>query len=685
KYATGGNKIKLPTKPLTIGSWHVRIPYEARKLKQLKYTMERYRWNKLSLVGIRLTGAREAIMEDWHKMWYMGKDNKNEKGVALLVHKNTMGSIIDCSPVSSKLITICLAVKQKKNIKIVQDDEIEAFNYELESLIKNTPKKDILVVQGSWNAKIGPDAYEDWKGTAGSFGWGSTNNRSLKLLGFATFYNLCLQIVYTCTSHHKEQHGFFQTERSITGIDYILIKKCFQSSINMAGTRTFPGVGVGSGHDLIAMTLKMKLKKHPRPANTRIRYDLEKLKDPNVTKDFNNQIGGKLVPFLLMDQDAETLSRNISEGLSETAAKIIRKARFRRQPWSTNDILDLCDQQRELKQERYRAINRKIKQEIKATKITWINEECITTEKSMKANNNKKSFEMVKKLMMKLSIIKDDHGKLLTRSKEVANRWNCEKLYNYELTVDPYIFTTLHQAEVQKEEYLPVLRDKLKTEKAASTDNITAQLLKHGRKRQLILLQNCNMIWQSGKWPADWTCSIVIPLPKKDNLRQYRNYCTISLISHLSKIFLHIILNRLKSQAEELLAKEQAGFKERSTVEQIFNLQLLCEKYLKYHKVLRHNFIDIKKVFDRPCGQLCERSTSVEGLLRSSESTVLVSGALGEWFRTKVGVQGCLLSPTLLNIFLEQMMSEALENFTGMIPTGGQNICNLQFAADINL
>ena len=47
----------------------------------------------------------------------------------------------------------------------------------------------------------------------------------------------------------------------------------------------------------------------------------------------------------------------------------------------------------------------------------------------------------------------------------------------------------------------------------------------------------------------------------------------ISLISHLSKAVLKIILNRLKLQAE-IIAEEQAGFwAGRSTPEQIFNLK----------------------------------------------------------------------------------------------------------------
>ena len=53
---------------------------------------------------------------------------------------------------------------------------------------------------------------------------------------------------------------------------------------------------------------------------------------------------------------------------------------------------------------------------------------------------------------------------------------------------------------------------------------------------------------------------------------------------------------------EKIIAEEQAGFRAgRSTTEQIFNLRILCEKYLQHQQDLYHVFIDFnfKKVFDR--------------------------------------------------------------------------------------
>ena len=87
---------------------------------------------------------------------------------------------------------------------------------------------------------------------------------------------------------------------------------------------------------------------------------------------------------------------------------------------------------------------------------------------------------------------------------------------------------------------------------------------------------------------------------KKGNVQLCQNYRTISLISHPSKVMLRILLNRLKPQAEEIIKEEQTGFRaERSTTEQMFNLRILCEKYLQHQQSLHHVFVDFKKAFDR--------------------------------------------------------------------------------------
>ena len=76
---------------------------------------------------------------------------------------------------------------------------------------------------------------------------------------------------------------------------------------------------------------------------------------------------------------------------------------------------------------------------------------------------------------------------------------------------------------------------------------------------------------------------------------------------------------------------------------------------------------------------------AIQNLYDKATSAVCFNGSTGDWFRTTVGVrQGCLLSPTLFNIFLETIMADALEDHKSTVSIGGRTISNLRFADDID-
>ena len=75
---------------------------------------------------------------------------------------------------------------------------------------------------------------------------------------------------------------------------------------------------------------------------------------------------------------------------------------------------------------------------------------------------------------------------------------------------------------------------------------------------------------------------------------------------------------------------------------------------------------------------------AIDNLYDKAQSAVLFNGSTREWFKTAVGVrQGCLLSPTLFNIFLERIMCEALDDHEGSVSIRGRLITNFRFADDI--
>ena len=160
---------------------------------------------------------------------------------------------------------------------------------------------------------------------------------------------------------------------------------------------------------------------------------------------------------------------------------------------------------------------------------------------------------------------------------------------------------------------------------------------------------------------------------------------------------LKVILNRLKPQAEKIIAEEQAGFRAGgSTTEQIFNLRFLCEKYPQHQQDLYHVFIDFKKAFDRvwhaalwATMKKYNISTNfyrvIKNLYNKATSAVLFNSSIGDWFRTIVGVrQECLFSSTLFTIFLERSMTDAFEDHEGTVSIRSRTITNLRFPDDID-
>ena len=109
-------------------------------------------------------------------------------------------------------------------------------------------------------------------------------------------------------------------------------------------------------------------------------------------------------------------------------------------------------------------------------------------------------------------------------------------------------------------------------------------------------------------------------------------------------------------------------------------------------------FIDYKKAFDRvwhyglfsvlqQYGVPRKLINIIRDLYSKAKSCIRVNNNLTDWFETTIGVrQGCLLSPVLFNVFLENILAEAFEDCKKLgINVDGYKLKDLRFADDIAL
>ena len=172
----------------------------------------------------------------------------------------------------------------------------------------------------------------------------------------------------------------------------------------------------------------------------------------------------------------------------------------------------------------------------------------------------------------------------------------------------------------------------------------------------------CQQIWKTQHWPQDWKRSVFIPIPKKGNVKECSNYCTIALISHTSKVMLKNLQARLQQYANCELPDVQAGFRKgRRTRDQSVNLLWIIKKAREFQKKIYFYFIDYVKAFDyvvqnklwkilKEMGIPDYLICLLRNLFAGQEATVRTGHGATNWFQIGKGVhQGFIFSPCLFN------------------------------------
>ena len=208
-----------------------------------------------------------------------------------------------------------------------------------------------------------------------------------------------------------------------------------------------------------------------------------------------------------------------------------------------------------------------------------------------------------------------------------------------------------------------------------------------------------NKVNEEGVAPKSWNRGLIVKLPKKGNLRECTNWRGITLLPVISKIFGRVLISRIKKGVDNILRKEQAGFREnRSTIDQIFTLRNILEQVNEWNATLYTHFIDFEKAFDSMHRESLWNIMSIYGIpeelisltkamYNNFECAVVEEGETTEWFQVQSGVkQGCTMSGFLFLLSIDWVMSRTTEGMrTGIRWKLTSVLEDLDFADDIAL
>jgi exonuclease III len=221
--------------------------------------MKRFRYDIIGVSEVRWTGKGETPQGDF--IW-SGEETSHIRGVGLLLSKQAQKALIGYNPISSRIILARFDAAPFK-ISVIHvyaptssssEEEIESFYNHVEDALAKADKKDVIILTGDWNAKIGDDN-RDWKSAMGKYGYGDRNERGERLLEFATLHNF-----FICNTRFQQKSNRKWTWASPDGIhknmiDLILIQQRWKTSV--VNCRTFQSADISSDHSLVLCNIKL--------------------------------------------------------------------------------------------------------------------------------------------------------------------------------------------------------------------------------------------------------------------------------------------------------------------------------------------------------------------------------------------------------------------------------------------
>ena len=234
--------------------------------------MERCGLAVMSIAELWWLGQGRFSTVEGSTIMYSGKETgRRSEGVALMVNSETSRAVLGYNPVSERVNA------KPINITFVQvyeptgassEEEITSFYEQLQGVLDNVCRKDVIVIMGDWNAKIGKSVHNS--DNIGPYGLGDRNERGNLLEDICVSNELV--VIKTSFQQHPRRLYTWTTpwDRVRNQIDYILIGRRWRTTILVTKARP----SEDCDHQLLVAKLNIKLRQKKR-RSVPVRYDIE--------------------------------------------------------------------------------------------------------------------------------------------------------------------------------------------------------------------------------------------------------------------------------------------------------------------------------------------------------------------------------------------------------------------------
>uniref|UniRef100_A0A8D9AN49 Craniofacial development protein 2 n=1 Tax=Cacopsylla melanoneura TaxID=428564 RepID=A0A8D9AN49_9HEMI len=727
---TYGKRIGFNDNDLTIATWNVLTLKQPGKMQEVAGEMLKFKIDIIALQEVRWQGNGRIDKPDFTLIYSGPEKNTGMYGTGFLVNKSVRKSVMEYEAVNDRLCR--MRIKGKfRNITIISayaptntDDILkkEHFYDKLEDVCQKTPKYDMLLVMGDFNAQIGKNELQDQ--VAGPFTLHEMNNENGELLTEFAMRNK-LYIRSTSFQHKNIHLGTWKRwgTNEVNQIDHVLVSTRHYTSIT--DIRSCRGPNCDSDHFLVKAKIREVLSTVPRKNKTKtIKWNTDVLKnDPIQTSNYRNALRNKMAESTIntsqnsdhvdVDKMWEAAKSIIMNAANE---QIGQKEWQRNQEWFDEECKQILETKNTARKkmlnrdtrhnrEQYRKLRLESKKLMKRKKREALKEKIIEIDELSKENEQRKFYAAVnkikKKFQPKMNACKNKNGEITTNDIEILKIWaqHFKELLNEDVPAPATL--AIEEQISENTENKPTLREiqnaikRMKNNRAPGDDNITAELLKYGGDAvETMMLEVIHTIWEQEKMPRSWTTGLLCPILKKGDKTNCNNYRGIMLLNTAYKVLTSILNDRLKEISETEMGEYQCGFRQdRGTSDQIFVLRQIMEKCNEHDIDLHILFLDYRQAFDNVRrAKVKEALTDIKVpkklqnlimmSMEHSKAQVKIENQLSDPFSVNKGVrQGDGLSSTLFIIVLHHVIKHFDQR--GMIFNKSTQIC--AYADDIAL